>query len=121
WDITRFDDDTRPAGTLVKELDALLRVRVADRLESEVPLGAFLSGGLDSGLIVSYMADACDRPVRTTSVGFDASDHNELAAARARCSACPPPMVKPRRRRSSPTRIAAARRRTRCSARNMPT
>ncbi|PYQ94420.1 MAG: asparagine synthase (glutamine-hydrolyzing), partial [Acidobacteria bacterium] len=66
WDITRFDDDTRPAGTLVKELDALLRVRVADRLESEVPLGAFLSGGLDSGLIVSYMADACDRPVRTT-------------------------------------------------------
>src|SRR5439155_961490 len=82
WDIARFDDDTRPAGTLVKELDALLRVRVADRLESEVPLGAFLSGGLDSGLIVSYMADACDRPVRTTSVGFDASDHNELAAAR---------------------------------------
>jgi len=83
WDIVRFDDDTRPAGTLVKELDALLRVRVADRLESELPLGAFLSGGLDSGLIVSYMADACDRPVRTTSVGFDASDHNELAAARA--------------------------------------
>src|SRR5436190_40271 len=49
----------------------------------EGTVGAFLSGGLDSGLIVSYMADACDRPVRTTSVGFDASDHNELAAARA--------------------------------------
>jgi asparagine synthase (glutamine-hydrolysing) len=81
WDIDRFDDDARPADTLVKELDAMLRDRVADRLESEVPLGAFLSGGLDSGLIVSYMADV--GPVRTTSVGFDASDHNELAAARA--------------------------------------
>jgi asparagine synthase (glutamine-hydrolysing) len=83
WDVTRFDDDTRPVSTLVGELDGLLRDRVADRLESEVPLGAFLSGGLDSGLIVSYMAEACAQPVRTTSVGFDSSDHNELAAARA--------------------------------------
>jgi asparagine synthase (glutamine-hydrolysing) len=81
WDIERFDDDRRPADQIVEELDALLRDAVRERLESEVPLGAFLSGGIDSGLVVSYMAEAATRQVVTTSVGFGESGHNELEAA----------------------------------------
>ena len=81
WDVERFDDDMRPASELVDELDALMRERVRERLESEVPLGAFLSGGVDSGLVVSYMAETASSPVITTSVGFGESAHNELEAA----------------------------------------
>ncbi len=46
-----------------------------------MPLGAFLSGGIDSGLVVSFMADALGSEVITTSVGFGAAAHNELAPA----------------------------------------
>ena len=81
WDVSDFDGDRRPAAELVPELSDLLRQRVQERLESEVPLGAFLSGGIDSGLVVSYMAQAATRDVITTSVGFGASAHNELHAA----------------------------------------
>ena len=81
WDVTRFDDDSRNAAALEVELDALLKTVVRERLESEVPLGAFLSGGLDSGLVVSYMSEALSDPVNTTTVGFGDPEHNELDAA----------------------------------------
>ena len=81
WDITSFDTDERTAGALVDEVDTRLAAAVARRLESEVPIGAFLSGGIDSGLIVSYMAESLgDAPV-TASVGFDHTAHNELEPA----------------------------------------
>ena len=81
WDVREFDTDARPETELLAEIDATLRTAVHDRLESEVPLGAFLSGGIDSGLVVSYMAEALADRLVTISVGFGESAHNELEAA----------------------------------------
>jgi asparagine synthase (glutamine-hydrolysing) len=81
WDVTEFDTDTRADDELVAEIDQTLRAAVHDRLESEVPLGAFLSGGIDSGLVVSYMAEALGNRLVTASVGFGEKEHNELEAA----------------------------------------
>jgi asparagine synthase (glutamine-hydrolysing) len=81
WDISSFDTDERAGRELIDEVDARLAAAVSRRLESEVPIGAFLSGGIDSGLIVSYMAEALGRAPVTASVGFDHSAHNELEPA----------------------------------------
>ncbi len=80
WDVTEFDTDQRAEARVLEELDPLLAKAVTDRLESEVPLGAFLSGGIDSGLVVSYMAGT-GRDVVTASVGFGGDTRNELATA----------------------------------------
>ncbi len=82
WDVTEFGTDQRDESELVDAIDDALGTAVRDRLESEVPLGAFLSGGLDSGLVVSYMADALGERLLTNTVGFGESAHNELDAAR---------------------------------------
>ena len=81
WDVDQFDTDTRPRAELLEEVNARLSMAVSQRLESEVPIGAFLSGGIDSGLVVSYMAESLGRPAVTATVGFDHDAHNELEAA----------------------------------------
>jgi asparagine synthase (glutamine-hydrolysing) len=81
WDVVEFDTETRPDEQLLDLIDEALRAAVASRLESEVPLGAFLSGGIDSGLVVSYMAEALGDRLVTASVGFAGRGHNELEAA----------------------------------------
>src|SRR5688572_22999231 len=81
WDITEFDSDQRSAADILDDIDATLRTAVPSRLESDVPLGAFLSGGMDSSLIVSYMSEQLGHRLNTTTVGFAGHDHNELAAA----------------------------------------
>jgi len=78
----RFEQ--RPSGSLA-ELTERLRARLEDavrvRLVSDVPLGAFLSGGLDSSLIVALMAMQSPQPVKTFAVGFTSRDFSELAYA----------------------------------------
>jgi asparagine synthase (glutamine-hydrolysing) len=74
-------------AALADELRERLREAVRMRLVSEVPLGAFLSGGIDSSTVVALMAEAMDRPVTTVSIGFPEASHDETAAARATAAA----------------------------------
>ena len=66
----------------VEEIRRLLGVAVASHLESEVPLGAFLSGGLDSSTVVALMAREAQGRVRTFSIGFEEMGYNEAPHAR---------------------------------------
>lgn len=64
------------------ELHAVLRDAVRIRLEADVPVGALLSGGIDSALVVALAQEQSSRPVRTFTVGFDDRDLDERDAAR---------------------------------------
>jgi len=64
-------------------LDDLLTGVVRDEMVADVPIGAFLSGGVDSSLIVALMQKVASRPVRTFTIGFAESDHDESPYARA--------------------------------------
>ena len=81
WDVLDFDSFAGSEVEALHLIEEQLRGRVVERLESEVPLGAFLSGGIDSGLVVSAMSEAHRGSVVTTSVGFGEAGHNELEPA----------------------------------------
>jgi asparagine synthase (glutamine-hydrolysing) len=66
----------------LEELRAQLRRAVRRRMISDVPLGAFLSGGIDSGAIVAAMAEASPEPVKTFSIGFRSTELDERSLAR---------------------------------------
>lgn len=66
----------------VAEFDELFGDSVRRRMLSDVPLGAFLSGGLDSASVVAVMAAHSERPVKTFSIGFGDARYNELPGAR---------------------------------------
>lgn len=75
-----FEGDEASA---LETLDSLLRDAVALRMEADVPLGAFLSGGTDSSLITALMQAQSAQPVRSFSIGFDNAVHDESAHAAA--------------------------------------
>lgn len=66
----------------VDELARRLKRAVESRLVSDVPFGAFLSGGLDSSVVVALMSHHLSQPVRTFSIGFKEAAYNELSDAR---------------------------------------
>lgn len=70
-----------PAEALAEEFDRLLLASVRSQLVADVPLGAFLSGGIDSSLMVHYMAEAGVTPLRTFSMRFDEAAFDETAHA----------------------------------------
>ena len=69
------------ASVLESELDGLLRRVVRERMVADVPLGAFLSGGIDSAMIVALMQAQASRPVRTFTVGFGEARYDETEDA----------------------------------------
>ncbi|MBI5855787.1 MAG: amidotransferase 1, exosortase A system-associated [Nitrospirae bacterium] len=82
WDL-RFDPDERPTEEdWIEGLREKLRESVSIHLMSEVPLGAFLSGGMDSSAVVALMAGLVDRPIQTATIGFEESGFDELPYAR---------------------------------------
>jgi asparagine synthase (glutamine-hydrolysing) len=69
------------AEQLVEEADRVLRNAVTRRLVADVPLGAFLSGGIDSSLVVALMRGGATERVRTFAIAFEEAEHNEAAHA----------------------------------------
>ncbi len=81
--LPKFEAATPAAiGDLESELEQRLKEAVRMRLVSDVPLGAFLSGGMDSSVVVALMSQLMKEPVRTFSIGFHEKDYDELHYAR---------------------------------------
>jgi asparagine synthase (glutamine-hydrolysing) len=87
WDLEKaIEAEEQPGfGTdaeAVDELERLVRHAVGQQMVADVPLGAFLSGGIDSATVVALMQAQSSRPVKTFTIGFDRSSHDEAPAAR---------------------------------------
>ncbi len=70
-----------PDAEAEEQLEMLLRRAVRGQMIADVPLGAFLSGGVDSSTVVSLMAESSSRPVKTFTIGFDVAGFDESAHA----------------------------------------
>jgi asparagine synthase (glutamine-hydrolysing) len=84
WDLPRYGThDPGSDEACLEEMERRLAEAVRVRLISDVPLGAMLSGGVDSSVVVALMARCSTTPVKTFSIGFEKADFNEAEYARA--------------------------------------
>ena len=81
WSPVRAESPPRPEGEVVEELRALIADAVGSHLESDVRLGAFLSGGIDSSTVVAQMTRLSSTQVETFSIGFEEREFNEAPHA----------------------------------------
>ena len=82
WDLSFTPTCQDDEATATERILELLKDAVKVRLMSEVPLGAFLSGGVDSSVVVGLMSQMMSQPVKTFSIGFEVDDYSELPYAR---------------------------------------
>ncbi|EII7030857.1 hypothetical protein LHS59_005177, partial [Escherichia coli] len=71
WDLSQVNSVVRSEDEYIKEFNELLEDATRIRLYSDVPFGAFLSGGVDSSTVVGLMSKLMDKPVKTYSIGFE--------------------------------------------------
>jgi asparagine synthase (glutamine-hydrolysing) len=81
WDVDFSNPVRKSARALEEEMVERMRAAVRSRMVADVPLGAFLSGGVDSSAVVAFMAEASREAVETCSIGFDEADHDETRYA----------------------------------------
>lgn len=77
WDVSFAERSSAKPEALREELTELMRRAVRSRMVADVPLGAFLSGGVDSSSVVALMAEASPRAVQTCTIGFDVESLDE--------------------------------------------
>ncbi len=82
WDV-QLRETPKDERACTEMLTDLIRDAVRTRLVSDVPLGALLSGGIDSSTVVAFMSEASSVPIRTYSIGFEDQTYNELPYARS--------------------------------------
>jgi asparagine synthase (glutamine-hydrolysing) len=82
WEIAAQETFSGSEADAVEALGAVLQDAVRSHMISDVPLGAFLSGGVDSSAVVGMMAWSSSQPVKTFSIGFDDPEFDELEHAR---------------------------------------
>jgi asparagine synthase (glutamine-hydrolysing) len=82
WQI-RFDHQPISFNTALERFDALMNDATASRLVSDVPLGIFLSGGLDSSAVAYYAQKNSTTPIKTFSIGFQEKSYDEASYARS--------------------------------------
>ncbi|RME02609.1 MAG: asparagine synthase (glutamine-hydrolyzing) [Planctomycetota bacterium] len=87
WELCFMEERGLRLEESLERLDDAIREAVEVRLVSDVPFGAFVSGGVDSSLVAGYMSEILERPVQTFSIGFREVGYNELPYAQtvARC------------------------------------
>ena len=82
WSVPAEVDTDRREDEWVEALRETLGRAVRSQMMSDVPLGAFLSGGIDSSTVVAFMSEASARPVKTFSIGFSEASYDERSYAR---------------------------------------
>jgi asparagine synthase (glutamine-hydrolysing) len=82
WQLKFKPDHTRTESEWVETFEAVLRDSVRAHLVSEVPFGAFLSGGVDSSAVVAFMAQTLEQAVNTFTIGFQEEDFSEIDFAK---------------------------------------